>query len=148
MLKLGRLCQDSSTIGVMFLREIVHAHIPTLRPQSTIRDAVDKMDIYQFPALVITNDEMEPLAVITEGDLCRAAQTQGGLMKLANESVMTFATPDPYCANPETEVSDALLEMFRQSITILPVVQDKRLHGIVLRVDLMQAMLIDTLPNP
>jgi len=69
-------------------------------------------------------------------------------MKLANESVMTFATPEPYCASPETEISDALLEMFRQSITILPVVEEKRLHGVVLRVDIMQAMLLDSHPNP
>ena len=105
------------------------------------------MDIYQFPALVITNDDMEPLAVVTEGDLCRAAQSQGGLMKLANESVMTFATPDPYMAHPETEISDALLEMFRRSVTILPVVENQKLQGIVLRIDLMQAMLIDSSPS-
>ena len=32
----------------MTLREVVHAHIPTLNAESTVRDAVDKMDVYQF----------------------------------------------------------------------------------------------------
>ncbi len=34
---------------------MLHAHIPTLTTESTFRDAVDKMDIYQFPALVVVD---------------------------------------------------------------------------------------------
>ena len=45
------------TITVI-LREVLHAHIPTLTESSTVRDAVDKMDIYQFPALVIVNADL------------------------------------------------------------------------------------------
>ena len=55
----------------MILREVLHAHIPTLTLDSTVRDAVDKMDIYQFPALVVVNEETTPIGVVTEGDLCR-----------------------------------------------------------------------------
>lgn len=127
----------------MRLREILHAHIPTLRANSTFRDAVDKMDIYQFPALVVTTDEMLPVAVVTEGDLCRAAQQHGGVMKLANENVMPYATPEPTTASPDLEVSDALHLMLQSGLTVLPVVEDSRLSGVVLRCDLMQAMLMD-----
>lgn len=127
----------------MTLREIVHAHIPTLRPQSTVRDAVDKMDIYQFPALVIATDELKVLAVVTEGDLCRAMQRAGGIMKLSHETLLTIATPEPTVAHPDMEVSDALHMMLSSGITMLPVVEHGRLTGMVLRVDLMQAMLMD-----
>jgi CBS domain-containing protein len=43
----------------------------------------------------------------------------------------------------EREVSDALHEMLSRGLTILPVTDEGRLAGVVLRVDLMQAMLMD-----
>ena len=56
----------------MTLSEVMHVHIPTLGLDSTFRDAADKMDIYQFPALVIVDSDKAPVAVVTEGDLARA----------------------------------------------------------------------------
>src|SRR4051812_30792048 len=67
----------------MTLREVLHAHIPTLSPESTVRDAVDKMDVYQFPALVIVDAEAVPVGVVTEGDLCRAATRRDSLVTMA-----------------------------------------------------------------
>lgn len=127
----------------MTLREILHAHIPMLRTYSTIRDAVDKMDIYQFPALVVVDENEVPQAVITEGDIVRASQTQGGVLKIGKEPVMSFASLSPTTASIDAEVSDALLTMVSSGLTILPVVENGRLMGVVLRVDLMQAMLMD-----
>ena len=128
----------------MTLREVVHAHIPTLDRRSTLRDAVDKMDVYQFPALVVVDEDSAPIAVITEGDIAQAVQKKGNLMGLANEPACSFGTEDPTTAHPDTEVSDALHLMLNSGLTILPVVEDDRLTGVVLRVDLMQAMLLDT----
>jgi len=127
----------------MTLREVLHAHIPTLGPESTFRDAVDKMDIYQFPALVLADESGSVMGVITEGDICRAVQQQDGAIQLSRLPAMQFATPDPICADPDIEIGDALHLMLSKGITILPVIQDERLEGIVLRVDLLQAMLMD-----
>ncbi|MBL8060557.1 MAG: CBS domain-containing protein [Chthonomonas sp.] len=129
----------------MTLREVLHAHIPTLTPASTLRDAVDKMDIYQFPALVVVDDDKAVLAILTEGDVCRAVAQQGSLLKLSDQPALQFSTMQPTTANPDTEVSDALHQMLSSGITLLPVVEHDRLLGIVLRVDLMQAMLMDQL---
>ncbi|HXH60479.1 MAG TPA: CBS domain-containing protein [Fimbriimonadaceae bacterium] len=127
----------------MTLREILHAHIPTLSRKSTLRDAVDKMDVYQFPALVVVDDDHAPIAVLTEGDVCQAVRQRGNVTSLANEPASTFATKDPTTANPDMEVSDALHLMLSSGLTILPVVESDRLSGVVLRIDLMQAMLTD-----
>lgn len=127
----------------MVLAEILHAHLPRVSSKATLRDAVDMMDIYQFPGLVITDEEMKVLGVLTEGDLCRAVHQQSGLMALALEPALRFATKDPITARPEMEVSDALHLMLSRGITLLPVVDGAQFAGLVLRVDLMQAMLID-----
>ncbi len=130
----------------MTLREVLHAHIPTLTRESTVRDAVDKMDIYQFPALVVVDDEMVPVAVLTEGDVCRAAMTQGNVTGMASEPAYIHGTSEPTTMPAEAEIGDAFHRMLMSGLTILPVVDDNRLAGVVLRVDLMQAMLMDIEP--
>jgi CBS domain-containing protein len=127
----------------MILREVLHAHVPTLMPESTFRDAVDKMDIYQFPALVVVDDENAVLGVVTEGDLCRAVSASGSLVSLADQPAFRFATREPEVASADTEIGDALHRMLMSGLTILPVVEHDRLSGVVLRVDLMQAILMD-----
>lgn len=131
----------------MTLREVLHAHIPTLTPESTVRDAVDKMDIYQFPALVIVDGQMKPVGVVTEGDLCRAVTRRDNWVTMANEPAFAHATKDPTTIPADTEISDAFHRMLSSGLTILPVIDDERLAGIVLRVDLMQAMLLDVTPS-
>jgi len=127
----------------MTLREVLHAHIPSLTERSTVQDAIDKMDIYQFPALVLVNQDDQVIGVLTEGDLCRAVVNQGNLASLATEPATNYMSKDPVTQSVETEISDAFHLMLSSGLTILPCVQDEKLMGIVLRTDLMQAMLTD-----
>ena len=127
----------------MTLSEVMHAHIPTLSPDSSFRDAVDKMDIYQFPGLVIVDKERAPVAVITEGDLARAVSAKGDATGLSNGKAIEFATKEPHVAEMDMEISEALHLMLSKGISLLPVVQEKTFAGVVLRVDLMQALLMD-----
>ena len=134
----------------MTLAEVMHVHIPTLSPESTFRDAVDKMDIYQFPALVVVDDEKVPVAIVSEGDLVRATAQNRAMLTLSEHRAVKFGTPTPTTANPAMEVADALDLMISQGLSLLPIVMERRLAGVVLRVDLMQALLMDAsqpLPN-
>lgn len=125
----------------MTLREALHVHIPTLGLESTVRDAVDKMDLYQFPALVVVDDDLAPVGVLTEGDVCRALETLGDLTCLGGEPAHAIATPHPVCGSPEDDVAETLAVMLAKGLTLLPVVESGRLCGIVLRVDLMHVLL-------
>ena len=127
----------------MTLREVLHAHIPVLYPESTVRDAVDKMDIYQFPALVVVDENQAPIAVLTEGDLVRAVAHRDSLVSMADEPALAYATKDPFTLSPDTEIAEAFHKMRASGLTLLPIVEDERLSGVVLRVDLMQALLLD-----
>ncbi|MBL8087509.1 MAG: CBS domain-containing protein [Chthonomonas sp.] len=133
----------------MILQEVLHAHIPVLTQQSTLRDAIDKMDIYQFPALVIVDQGPSPVAVITEGDIARAVQGVGNLTSLAALPAIGYGTANPTTAPIGMEISDALHLMLMSGLTILPVVDGDIFRGVVLRVDLMQAVLLDgNIPEP
>lgn len=128
----------------MTLHEVLHAHIPYLTDRSTFRDAVDKMDIYQFPALVVVDEDHAPTHVLTEGDLARALQGTT-LGELAEQPAQNFGSREPVTAGPDVDVADALHTMLSRGLTILPIVDAGRLIGVVLRVDLMQAILTDRL---
>lgn len=132
----------------MTLREVLHAHVPMLSEHSTVRDAVDKMDVYQFPALVVLDGDMRPVGVVTEGDVCRAVTRYESLARIKDEPVVSIATSNPTVQKPETEVSEALHQMISQGLTVLPIVEADMFCGVVFRVDLMSAMLLDTLPQP
>jgi CBS domain-containing protein len=101
------------------------------------------MDIYQFPALVLVNPDHQPIAVITEGDICRSAIQQDGVVGLALQPAIEYASKSPTCADVNIEISDALHLMLSSGLTILPVTDENRLAGIVLRTDLIQAMMMD-----
>lgn len=133
----------------MTLREVLHAHIPYLTPESTVRDAVDKMDIYQFPALVVVDADRRPLAVVTEGDICRGVLQRDSLVGMSSDPAYIYGSSDPTTAGVDVEIGDAFHRMLMSGLTVLPVVEDERVAGVVLRVDLMQAMLADAAePNP
>lgn len=127
----------------MKLREVMHTHIPTLTPKSTVRDAVDKMDIYQFPALVVLNDDLEPLAVVTEGDVCRAVTMADSLVSIANSPAIHYGTSTPTTLPADHEIGEAFYIMLNSHLTVAPVMDGNQMTGIVLRVDLMQALLTD-----
>lgn len=128
----------------MVLREVLHAHIPTLSLESTVRDAVDKMDVYQFPALVVVDEHHAPVGVLTEGDICRAVARGESLVGMSQEPAQAHATKSPTVVSPDEEIGEAFHKMLNSGLTLLPVVEGERLIGVVLRVDLMQAMLIDS----
>ena len=126
----------------MTVREVLHAHIPSLTLESTFRDAVDKMDIYQFPALMILDQDQKPLAVITEGDICRKIQKEGKITVLSDIKAHLIATKPVCFISPELSIEEALDQMLTQNLRVLAVVENERLSGIVLRVDLIQAILM------
>lgn len=130
-------------LAEMTLREVLHAHIPILTEESTVRDAVDKMDVYQFPALVIVDLEHRPWAVLTEGDLCRAVSKEDNLIQLADQPAHVFSTKEPTTMPADTEIGDAYHKMLMSGLSILPVTEMGRLSGVVLRIDLMHAMFLD-----
>ena len=129
------------------MREVLHAHIPTITPESTVRDAVDKMDIYQFPALVVVDKHLKVLGVVTEGDLCRGVAKHDNLTRMGSDPAFAYASTEPVTLPPDADIGDAFHRMLSSGLTILPIVEDDRLFGVALRVDLMQAMLLDSEPG-
>jgi CBS domain-containing protein len=126
----------------MMVREILHAHIPYLTQHSTLRDAIDKMDIYQFPALVLVDNTFKPTGILSENEVYNLVKTQGSVLKIGNWMAYDWAIPNPICISPDATIEEALERMFDFDLILMPVVEDEKLLGIVLRMDLLQAQFI------
>jgi CBS domain-containing protein len=101
------------------------------------------MDIYQFPGLVIVDDDEMPIGILTEGDIVRAVHARGNVTSLAEEPAEVYATKEPIVLPADAEIGEAFHRMVMSGLTILPVVEENRLIGMLLRVDLMHAMFLD-----
>lgn len=123
----------------MRISEVMHVHLPVLSPASTVREAVDKMDIYQFPALVIVDENRHPVAVVTEDRLAEAVKARP-LDQLSSAPAMEFAGQSPRVAGVNDDIEECLRRMIEEDLELLPVVADGRLMGVALRVDLLQAL--------
>ena len=102
------------------------------------------MTLYQFAALVIVDESLAPVAVITEGDVARAVHQRGNLTSLSSDTALHFGSQSPQTVGPDMEISDALHLMLNSGLTVLPVVEHGGLIGVALRTDLMQAILLDS----
>jgi CBS domain-containing protein len=73
----------------------------------------------------------------------RAVSHRDSLVSMADEPALAYATREPVTLPAETEIAEAFHRMHASGLTLLPVVDEGRLAGVVLRVDLMHAMLLD-----
>jgi len=85
--------------------------------------------------------------VITEGDVCRAVHDKGSLTGISADPAFVYASKEPTVFTVDAEISDAFHKMLMSGLTLLPVIDGEKLAGVVLRVDLMQAMLLDADPE-
>lgn len=118
--------------------EYVNTHAPFLKPDSTLRDAVDKMDIYQVTALPVVNDEGILQGFITERQLFSILS---GSLKAIEEPVETFLQSHALFIEEENDMMDALALMQQHDLDCLPVTSQGKLTGTIRLIDICQAML-------
>jgi CBS domain-containing protein len=147
----------------MRVLELMHTHVVTVQPEDTLRDAVDKMDLYQVSGLPVVDDEGHLVGVITEHDIIRellpqpseagteeryrsewqdlptrAARVRGMLVKQA-------MTSNVIAVDENTDVLEAAAIMLQKKVKRLPVTAEGKLVGIISRIDICQAVLEDRL---
>lgn len=147
----------------MRVLELMHTHVVTVQPEDTLRDAVDKMDLYQVSGLPVVNDEGHLVGVITEHDIirellplpgearteeCNRAEWQDLLTRATRVRGMLVKqamTSQVISVDENTEVLEAASIMLKKKVKRLPVTANGKLVGIISRIDICQAVLEDRL---
>jgi CBS domain-containing protein len=103
--------------------------VATVRPTTTINDALDKLAEHNIGALVVTNADGAIVGIVSERDIVRALPERGAEILAAEVSEIMTATV--VTADPHTDVVDAMRSMTDKRVRHLPVLEGDELVGIV-----------------
>ncbi len=117
----------------MKLREVMQADVPTASPDESATVAWDRMSALDADYLVVTKDR-EILGVLCRHDLAGPA---GGTHRRMGRRVGELMQRDVRTAAPETSVATAAASMQRQRLGCLPIVERRKLVGMVTTADLL-----------
>jgi CBS domain-containing protein len=113
----------ATTVADLMVKDVL-----TVEPSDTIGEAAEKMDAANVGAVVVVEDMVRIVGIVTERDLMRAVAARA---RAAEARVRHWMTPSPVTIAPETSVEDAAQVMFDNNFRHLPVVKDGRPLGIV-----------------
>jgi CBS domain-containing protein len=100
----------------------------TVEPTASIGEAAEKMVAAGVGAILVVEDFVRIIGIVTERDILRAAAQRA---RAAEARVRQWMTPDVVTIEPETEIGEAARIMFENNFRHLPVVKDGRPLGIV-----------------
>ena len=108
--------------------EVMNTSVLTVEPSASIGEAAEKMIEAGVGAVVVMEDMVRIVGIITERDLMRAVAQRA---RAAEARVRQWMTESVVTIEPETEIKDAAKMMFEKNFRHLPVVnKDGRLMGI------------------
>jgi CBS domain-containing protein len=112
-----------ATVGEAMTKDVL-----TVDPSASIGEAAEKMQAANVGAVVVLEDFVRIVGIITERDLMRAVASRA---RAAEARVRQWMTSDPVTVEPELPLEEALEMMFDRHFRHLPVVKDGRPLGIV-----------------
>lgn len=99
-----------------------------------------------YAGLPVVNDEMEVMGIVTEYDILNALKEQRTVHEFSAESIMSCGHPEHgVCTSPVTVEAGASINeivdlFFEQKLSILPVVEGKKLIGLVTRKSIINVL--------
>lgn len=112
------------------------ATIVTIGPNKLIRDALSILAQYDIGALVITNEVDELIGILSERDIVRRAVDDSDILSLRVGDVMT---KNVVVGLPQDELINVAHTMTERRFRHLPIVDGRRLLGIVSIGDVLKA---------
>ena len=113
-----------ATVADLMVKDVL-----TVEPSDTIGEAAEKMNASNVGAVVVMEDMVRLVGIVTERDILRAVAQRA---RAAEARVRQWMTESVITIDPETTVDDAAKMMFEKNFRHLPVTnKDGRLLGIV-----------------
>lgn len=112
------------------------ATIVTIAPNRVIHDALSMLAQYDIGALVVTNDADELIGILSERDIVRRAVDESDLLSLKVSDVMT---KNVVVGLPQDDLMNVAHTMTESRFRHLPIVDGKRLLGIISIGDVLKA---------
>src|SRR5437660_11978619 len=108
--------------------ELMSTDVLSVDPAASVGEAAEKMMDAGVGAVVVMEDMVRLVGIVTERDILRAVAQRA---RAAEARVRQWMTESVITIEPETTVQDAAKVMFERNFRHLPVSKDGRLRGIV-----------------
>ncbi len=110
----------------------------TIEPDAHLAAAAYLIEHFHDSLVVVTGDTHEPVAVITDAEITRAI-AHG--RSLENTRISQFVAANPVTVQADVVAEDAARLMLSQGVQHLPVVEGRRLVGMVELADLCRVII-------
>jgi CBS domain-containing protein len=108
--------------------EVMNRSVLAVDPTASIGEAAEKMMDAGVGAVVVMEDMVRLVGIVTERDILRAVAQRA---RAAEARVRQWMTESVITIEPETPIGEAAKMMFERNFRHLPVTKDGRLLGIV-----------------
>jgi CBS domain-containing protein len=108
--------------------EVMTRDVLSVDPTASIGEAAEKMMDAGVGAVVVMEDTVRLVGIVTERDILRAVAQRA---RAAEARVRQWMTEGVITIDPDTTVEEAAAMMFEKNFRHLPVMKDGRLLGIV-----------------
>ena len=129
------------------VKDIMHPRVSL--PADEKGDEILKKLAGIYPALPVVNDKREVLGIVSEYDILGALEEGRTIHEFSAESVMSCGHAEhgsckiPVTVKRETSLKEIVDIMFKEHLSILPVVDGKQLIGIISRKNIINALAED-----
>lgn len=143
-------------------RDIMTADVVTIRPEASVEDLAALLEAKRIGGVPVVDEDGQLVGIVTQSDLvqrCRDLElppalnildlhvfleTEAGfkrrLEKMLGATVRAVMTPDPVTIPPEMPVNEIAKLMSDRQVHTLPVLDGKKLVGIVGKIDLVRGV--------
>jgi len=115
------------------VEDVMVKEVITIDEDSTVKDAADVMNKFEI-GCVIAVRKGKAMGILTERDLLKRVVAEG--IDAAETKVKDIMTSPLIVAEPSMDLSEAVKLMFKMKIKKLPVVDGKRLVGLISLTDI------------
>ncbi|HET6421306.1 MAG TPA: CBS domain-containing protein [Geobacteraceae bacterium] len=144
-------------------RDVMTTDIVTVKKETTIRELAELFTSRRIGSIPVVDDNGALIGIVSESDLIEQDKNfhiptvislfdwviylesekkfEKELRKMTAQTVGDIYTGDVETVSPDTPVSDIADIMSRKKIHSLPVVEGKKMVGIVSRIDLIRTMI-------
>jgi len=122
--------------GALLVRDIMTKTLRTVRPNSSVLDAVQKMNKFNIGSILVV-DGRRPVGIVTERDILRRVVELS--MEPSIVKVSDIMSHPVVTINPDATIEEAARLMTAKQIKKLPVVQEDGVVGIITTMDIMKA---------
>ncbi len=149
------------------VRDVMTTRVVTVPGNASLHEVTRRLRSFHVSGLPVVDARRHVTGIVTETDVARVLGEQLGMSPLgvllhetplplalqdeatlnryrdtlARAKVRDVMTPDPVTVAPEATVEEAIRLMREERVNRLPVVENRRLVGIVARQDLLAALL-------